>query len=372
MPVEEVEKMNEAENGDRDKSIKTPENEEAVEASGSQPVTYYLKHNINEKLIKGLVNNNNRFNNLLCRTNNKEGGYRRNFEIPCSIGDLKHVNALVDQGFDVNVMPYSTYIKLTDERLAETDIRLSLASHSYNYPLGIAEDVLVEVISLLEGFGDVLQCDLDSLFGEVKRTKTTDYTNICSRSFLTVAGGLASHTIQRDAVINNTRVDGGLMEPDDDKRDSRLGNSDGIKKSLDCADVSTDTLPINSEEIFSHLFDSNQDNNPEGSFLRRSSRQHKILARLKELIFMSLRLMQKLAKVPDGVESPDMLYAVHCLCQFMHAPCQSHLKLAFHVLRYLNSSLGTGVCFKHETNLNLYAYVDSDWAKCKVTRKSVT
>ncbi|GJZ97411.1 hypothetical protein Tco_0669864 [Tanacetum coccineum] len=61
MPVEEVEKMNEAENGDRDKSIKTPENEEAVEASGSQPVTYYLKHNINEKLIKGLVNN--RYNN---------------------------------------------------------------------------------------------------------------------------------------------------------------------------------------------------------------------------------------------------------------------------------------------------------------------
>ncbi|GJR13425.1 reverse transcriptase domain-containing protein [Tanacetum coccineum] len=42
-------------------------------------------------------------------------------------------------------MPYSTYMKLTNERPAETDIRLSLASHSYIYPLGIAEDVLVEV-----------------------------------------------------------------------------------------------------------------------------------------------------------------------------------------------------------------------------------
>ncbi|GJS25732.1 reverse transcriptase domain-containing protein [Tanacetum coccineum] len=42
-------------------------------------------------------------------------------------------------------MPYSTYMKLTDERPVETDIRLSLASHSYIYPLGIAEDVLVEV-----------------------------------------------------------------------------------------------------------------------------------------------------------------------------------------------------------------------------------
>ncbi|GJZ49083.1 MAK10-like protein [Tanacetum coccineum] len=69
-----------------------------------------------------------------------------NFEIPCIIGGLKHVNALVDQGSDVNVMPYSTYMKLTNEMPTETDIRLSLASHSYIYPLGIAEDVLVEVV----------------------------------------------------------------------------------------------------------------------------------------------------------------------------------------------------------------------------------
>ncbi|GKA89670.1 hypothetical protein Tco_0811482 [Tanacetum coccineum] len=37
-------------------------------------------------------------------------------------------------------------MKLTDERPAETDIRLSLASHLYIYPLGIAEDILVEVV----------------------------------------------------------------------------------------------------------------------------------------------------------------------------------------------------------------------------------
>ncbi|GJZ37696.1 reverse transcriptase domain-containing protein [Tanacetum coccineum] len=42
-------------------------------------------------------------------------------------------------------MPYSIYIKLTNEKPVETDIRLSLASHSYIYPLGIAEDVLVEI-----------------------------------------------------------------------------------------------------------------------------------------------------------------------------------------------------------------------------------
>ncbi|GKA97752.1 hypothetical protein Tco_0825646, partial [Tanacetum coccineum] len=53
MPVMEVEKINKVENGDGNKSIKTSESEEAQEAPGSQPVAYYLKHNINEKLIKG-------------------------------------------------------------------------------------------------------------------------------------------------------------------------------------------------------------------------------------------------------------------------------------------------------------------------------
>ncbi|GJZ86937.1 reverse transcriptase domain-containing protein [Tanacetum coccineum] len=40
-------------------------------------------------------------------------------------------------------------MKLTDERSAETDIRLSLASYLYIYPLGIAEDVLVDVVGYL-------------------------------------------------------------------------------------------------------------------------------------------------------------------------------------------------------------------------------
>ncbi|GJU43973.1 MAK10-like protein [Tanacetum coccineum] len=70
----------------------------------------------------------------------------RSDKIDVATGGLKHMNALVDQGSDVNVMLLSTYMKLTDERPAETDIRLSLASHSYIYPLGIAEDILVEVV----------------------------------------------------------------------------------------------------------------------------------------------------------------------------------------------------------------------------------
>ncbi|GJY42170.1 reverse transcriptase domain-containing protein [Tanacetum coccineum] len=49
----------------------------------------------------------------------------------------------------MNVMPLSTYNRVTDKKLVETDIRLSLASQSYIYPLGIAEDVLVEIVGFI-------------------------------------------------------------------------------------------------------------------------------------------------------------------------------------------------------------------------------
>ncbi|GJZ16511.1 MAK10-like protein [Tanacetum coccineum] len=72
MPVVETKEVNEVES--EANASKTSKNEEAVEAPGSQPVTYYLKHKINEKLIKGLVNNK-RFNNsqLGARAGKKKG-----------------------------------------------------------------------------------------------------------------------------------------------------------------------------------------------------------------------------------------------------------------------------------------------------------
>ncbi|GJT63693.1 reverse transcriptase domain-containing protein [Tanacetum coccineum] len=55
------------------------------------------------------------------------------------------MDALVDQGSDVNVMPLSTYNRLTNEQLVETDIRISLSSQSQIQPLRIAEGMLVEI-----------------------------------------------------------------------------------------------------------------------------------------------------------------------------------------------------------------------------------
>ncbi|GJX83391.1 hypothetical protein Tco_0332872 [Tanacetum coccineum] len=140
--VKEAETKNGAENGAKNKPIKKHEKEEVVEAPSSQPVEYYLKHKINEKLIEGLIDNvlpkRPVYEAILNKKITKKEDNGGNIEIPCSIGGLKHMNALVDQGSDVNIIPYSTYMKLIDEGPAETDIRLSLASHSYIYPLGIA------------------------------------------------------------------------------------------------------------------------------------------------------------------------------------------------------------------------------------------
>ncbi|GJT07740.1 MAK10-like protein [Tanacetum coccineum] len=135
IPIKVAKKENEVENEPVKKARK-----EATEAPSSQPVEYYLKHSINEKLIEGLVDNH-RFNDSLSgarfgktkgKTYNvsprgtvyeailrkkitRKEDIRGNFKIPCNIGVLK-------------------------------DIKYSLASHSYIYPLGIAKDVLVEVV----------------------------------------------------------------------------------------------------------------------------------------------------------------------------------------------------------------------------------
>ncbi|GJR97363.1 MAK10-like protein [Tanacetum coccineum] len=147
VPVKEAETKNGAENRTKNKPIKKAEKEEAVEAPSSQPVEYYLKHKTNEKLIEGLVDNNI-FNDSLLgvrvgkikeKTYNlsprgpiyeavlkkkitKKEDIGGNFEIPCNIGGLKLMNAIVDQGSNVNVMPLSTYMKLTDKRPVKTDI----------------------------------------------------------------------------------------------------------------------------------------------------------------------------------------------------------------------------------------------------------
>ncbi|GJS15041.1 MAK10-like protein [Tanacetum coccineum] len=147
-PLEKVDRKDEVEDRTNDEPVRSTDRDhmggkvrELVETPRSQPVKFYLKHKINKELIEGLA--------MLKKMITKKEDIGSNFVIPCNVGGLKYMDALVDQGSNVNVMPISTYNRLTDKKLVETDIRLSLASQSYIYPLGIVEDVLVEIAGFI-------------------------------------------------------------------------------------------------------------------------------------------------------------------------------------------------------------------------------
>ncbi|GJU33195.1 zinc finger, CCHC-type containing protein [Tanacetum coccineum] len=112
IPVMEAERSNETKN----KSIKKAERKEVEEVLSSRAQVGKVKGNTYNVLPQGPV-----YEAILKKKITKKEDVEGNFEIPCSIRGLKH-------------MP------------AETDIRHSLASHSYIYPLGIVEDVLVKVV----------------------------------------------------------------------------------------------------------------------------------------------------------------------------------------------------------------------------------
>ncbi|GJY73300.1 reverse transcriptase domain-containing protein [Tanacetum coccineum] len=67
------------------------------------------------------------------------------FLIPCNFNKTFSCNALADLGASINLMPYSLYAKLSLETLKPTKMSVRLADRSFQYPVGIAENMLVEV-----------------------------------------------------------------------------------------------------------------------------------------------------------------------------------------------------------------------------------
>ncbi|GKE08881.1 MAK10-like protein [Tanacetum coccineum] len=185
-----------------EEEIKGDKIEELVEMPRSRHIGYYLKHEINEKLIEGLIDNQ-RYNDSLLATRlgkidyetynslpigpiynvilekkiTKKEDIGGNFVIPCNIGGLKYMGALFDQGSDVNVMPLSIYNRLANEKPVGTNIRLSLGRHSYIFPLGIAKDVLVEITGYIY--------PIDFMILDVKEDKKKPF--ILGTPFLTTA-----------------------------------------------------------------------------------------------------------------------------------------------------------------------------------------
>ncbi|GJU23849.1 reverse transcriptase domain-containing protein [Tanacetum coccineum] len=67
------------------------------------------------------------------------------FLIPCKLGNSVEYLALADLGVSINLMLYSLYAALSRTTLKPTRMSIRLANHTYQYPMGVAENMLVQV-----------------------------------------------------------------------------------------------------------------------------------------------------------------------------------------------------------------------------------
>ncbi|GJX96223.1 reverse transcriptase domain-containing protein [Tanacetum coccineum] len=72
-------------------------------------------------------------------------GDPESFLIPCTFSKAFLCNALADLGASINLMPYSLYAKLSLETLKPTKMSVRLADRLFQHPIGIDENMLVEV-----------------------------------------------------------------------------------------------------------------------------------------------------------------------------------------------------------------------------------
>jgi len=69
---------------------------------------------------------------------------------------------------------------------------------------------------------------------------------------------------------------------------------------------------------------------------------------------------------------PDIMFSV-CLCaKFQAKPKESDYVAAKRILKYMKGTIEVGIWYPSEVSLNLVGYFDSDFAGCKVDRKSTS
>ena len=59
------------------------------------------------------------------------------------------------------------------------------------------------------------------------------------------------------------------------------------------------------------------------------------------------------------------------LSQFLIVPKKSHMLAAQRVLQYIKGTPGQGIYFSVDSDFQLKAFYDADWAGCPDTRKSL-
>ncbi|GKC25781.1 reverse transcriptase domain-containing protein, partial [Tanacetum coccineum] len=110
-----------------------------------------------EKILKELVSNKHKLKQISSAfLSNESSAMIQNkvppkledpesFLIPCTFSKAFSCNVLADIGASINLMPYSLYAKLSLETLKPTKMSVRLADRSFQHPIGIAENMIVEV-----------------------------------------------------------------------------------------------------------------------------------------------------------------------------------------------------------------------------------
>jgi hypothetical protein len=73
-----------------------------------------------------------------------------------------------------------------------------------------------------------------------------------------------------------------------------------------------------------------------------------------------------------SLTQPDISFAVNKVCQFMANPTEDHWSVVKRILRYLNHTIHHCIFLHKDTNFNIQAFSDADWASCLDDRHSTT
>ncbi|XP_070002473.1 uncharacterized protein [Nicotiana sylvestris] len=84
------------------------------------------------------------------------------FTIPCTIGIADFAKALCDHRASINLMPYSVFTTLGIGKPRPISMRLQMVDRTMKRPLGIIDDVLVQVDKyILPADFVILDCEVD-------------------------------------------------------------------------------------------------------------------------------------------------------------------------------------------------------------------
>ena len=72
------------------------------------------------------------------------------------------------------------------------------------------------------------------------------------------------------------------------------------------------------------------------------------------------------------ITRPDLSFSVNRLSQFLAKPRIPHLQAGYHVLQYVEATVGQGLFYSSSSAIELKAFANSDWAACLDTRRSIS